>query len=468
MGLASNRYRFVVLAIGLMCLTSICSNYIIINFTFICMKDDLSELRQSENGTVRGLYDYTQSERSTIIWAVAVGTIVGTFPINYLYVAYGAKYPFLCAGILSIISTIFIPSCAKSGLPFLIFARFLQGLAYSADFAAIGLICVRWAPLSEMAIYIALLTSFTPVSAIVTNAITGFLCTSPFGWKSSFYLHAGFGVVCFTLWVIFYTDEPENCRAVSKKEIRLIQKDKSAEHIEHKKDVPYKAILSSPVILCVWFNAFCEMTFIILLSTYSPIYFRAIFGFGLEVTGLLVSLTTIAQLPFKLTAGFLSDRITFFTETTKMKFFNTVSVGLVGVMFCYVGFIPVEYKWVAVATFAMIHSFSSWNCGGFYKCGTFVARLFRLVCRQHAHIVIATIQFMKCVALFAAPALVDFVVHDDSNKMQWATVFAIAGVVMIVANLMAYPLFTDQPATWTTSKKIDEEGTSMDHLNHNR
>ncbi|VDO93773.1 unnamed protein product [Heligmosomoides polygyrus] len=48
------------------------------------------------------------------------------------------------------------------------------GLAYSADFAAIGLICVRWAPLSETAIYIAILTSFTPVSAIATNAIAGF------------------------------------------------------------------------------------------------------------------------------------------------------------------------------------------------------------------------------------------------------------------------------------------------------
>lgn len=53
--------------------------------------------------------------------------------------------------------------------------QLFQGLAYSADFAAIGLICVRWAPLSETAIYIAILTSFTPVSAIATNAIAGFV-----------------------------------------------------------------------------------------------------------------------------------------------------------------------------------------------------------------------------------------------------------------------------------------------------
>lgn len=410
----------------------------------------MSEVVEGENGTLRSAYDYTQPQKSAIIWAVAVGTITGTFPINYLYIKCGARYPFLAAGIVSIFSTFLIPVSAKLGLPLLIFVRFLQGLAYSADFAAIGLICVRWAPLSETAIYIAILTSFTPVSAIATNAIAGFLCASSYGWQSSYYLHSAFGIVAFMLWYMFYTDRPEECHRVTKQELLLIQKDKSAEHIEHRSDVPYKAIFASPVILCVWLNAFCEMTSIILLSTYSPVYFRRIFGFGLETTGLLVSLTTVAQLPFKLSAGFLSDRINFLSETVKMNIFNTVAVGFVGVMFTFVGFLPLQLKWVAVIVFSLIHSFSSCNCGGFYKCGTLVAR-------QHAHVVIAMIQFTKCIALFAAPALVNLVVDDDSDKAQWAVVFAVAGAVMIAANLISYPIFTDRPASWTSAKTTAEE-----------
>ncbi|KIH54633.1 transporter, major facilitator family protein [Ancylostoma duodenale] len=286
--------------------------------------------------TFKSAYDYTQTEKSSIIWAVAIGTIIGTFPINYFYIKYGARYPFLIAGITSTLSTFLIPAAARLGLTAL-----LVGLAYSADFAAIGLVCVRWAPLSETAIYIAFLTSFTPISAIITNAVTGL-------------------------------------------------KDKSAEHIEHKKDVPYK------------------MSAMILLSTYSPTYFRNVFGFKVETTGLLVSLTTVAQLPCKLAAGLASDRIKFLSEKVKMNIFNTLAVGVVGAMFCFVG--------------------------------------------QHAHVVIATIQFMKCVALFTAPALVNAVVDDDSNKMQWAVVFVCCGVVMIIANLLSFPVFTDQPAPWTTSK----------------
>ncbi|KAK6023467.1 hypothetical protein OSTOST_10747, partial [Ostertagia ostertagi] len=127
--------------------------------------------------------------------------------------------------------------------------------------------------------------------------------------QSSYYLHGICGVIVFTLWFILYKDDPQLCKRVSKKELTFIQNDKSVDHIEHKQDVPYKALLTSPVILCVWFNAFCEMSSMIMLSTYAPIYFRRIFGFAVETTGVLISLTTVAQLPFKLVAAYCSDRI---------------------------------------------------------------------------------------------------------------------------------------------------------------
>lgn len=50
-----------------------------------------------------------------------------------------------------------------------------QGLAYAANFGAIGTLCVRWAPLTEVSIFISVLTSFTPVSAVVTNPLSGWV-----------------------------------------------------------------------------------------------------------------------------------------------------------------------------------------------------------------------------------------------------------------------------------------------------
>ncbi|KIH60333.1 hypothetical protein ANCDUO_09418 [Ancylostoma duodenale] len=49
--------------------------------------DDFS----SADNTSLTTLDYTPTEKSAIIWAVAIGTIVGTFPVNYFYTKYGAS-----------------------------------------------------------------------------------------------------------------------------------------------------------------------------------------------------------------------------------------------------------------------------------------------------------------------------------------------------------------------------------------
>ncbi|VDL68001.1 unnamed protein product [Nippostrongylus brasiliensis] len=129
---------------------------------------------------------------------------------------------------------------AHLGLPSLLFFRFVQGLAYSADFAAIGILCVRWAPLSQMSIFISTLTCFSSLSVIITDPAAAWLCDSSLGWRSAFYFHAAAGVVLFTLWAILYRDDPQLHPSVSEKELKKIQKDKTQAHIERTGFVPYK------------------------------------------------------------------------------------------------------------------------------------------------------------------------------------------------------------------------------------
>ncbi|KAK6014323.1 hypothetical protein OSTOST_20318, partial [Ostertagia ostertagi] len=122
----ANRFRYVILCLGLMCLTSVCSNYVIINFTFICMVNDDAEQIAAGNGSFRGRYEYTPLEKSEITWAVAVGTIVGTVPINYWYIRSGARWPFFVSGMMSVVSTALLPTAAYLGLRYLLVFRFIQ------------------------------------------------------------------------------------------------------------------------------------------------------------------------------------------------------------------------------------------------------------------------------------------------------------------------------------------------------
>lgn len=72
------------------------------------------------------VHKYTQTEKSTLIWAVAVGSIVGTFPFNYFYTQHGGRFVFLIAGLISIVSTALVPLAASLGLWVFSAVRFFQ------------------------------------------------------------------------------------------------------------------------------------------------------------------------------------------------------------------------------------------------------------------------------------------------------------------------------------------------------
>ncbi|KAK6732712.1 hypothetical protein RB195_016837 [Necator americanus] len=408
----------------------------------------------SSNDTSDTILDYTPTEKSAIIWAVAIGTIVGTFPVNYFYTKYGARWPFFVAGMMSAISTLLMPIAAYFDLKVLLFLRLLQGLAYAANFGAIGTLCVRWAPLTEVSIFISVLTSFTPVSAVVTNPLSGWLCNTNSGWPSAFYSHAAFCFVVFLLWIICYRDDPQLHPSVSEKELGKIQKNKTRAHIERDSFVPYKAILQNKVIWIVWFNAFVEMVAVTLVLTYAPLYFHVILGYDIGLTGTLVSLSAIIHLPIKFVGGIISDQLTSVSERHRMWFFNTIAVGLAGVFCALIGIFPADWGKTGVAMFTLVTTCMGLNTGGFYKCGTLSAR-------QYAHVVLTVIQFMKCVALFVAPATVAMFVSDEAQYDQWRYVFWLHGIFLIVANFMFFPIATDQPASFTniTRESKNDEAT---------
>ncbi|CAJ0923390.1 unnamed protein product, partial [Mesorhabditis belari] len=478
MGLLTHRFRYIVVFGCFLCLTAINSNYITMNFTFICMKDDMTGAIKNDNGTFVSRYDYTPMEKSYIVWAVAAGTILGTFPINWGYIHYGARFPFLIAGTLSALSTALVPFAASFSYPFLLGLRFVQGLAYSADFAAIGLVTVRWAPLAETGVFIAAMTSFTPVSTTITNPVSGWICDSSLGWKWAFYAHAIATVIFFLGWLWYYTDNPSTHPRVDSKELKKIQEGKTEAHIKGDSFVPYLEICKNKTILVVWFNSFGEMTTVTLLLTYMPlylnteiiknpviivvwlnslaemfsgisiltympIYFHTVLGFDVVTTGILAAVSSFMHAPLKYASGYFSDRIHSINEIKKMQVCNFIAVGFAGIFCILIGIVKRAAGGVlAVVFFTGVYLSMSANCGGFYKCGT-------LVSRQYAHFVLATIQFMKCVALVAAPASWAIFVRDETDVVQWSYVFYLNGAVLIVANILFLFVCTDQPAAFT-------------------
>ncbi|CAI2354283.1 unnamed protein product [Caenorhabditis sp. 36 PRJEB53466] len=443
-------YRFLVMIVAFFCLMSIFSNYTIMNFAFICMKDDMHGAVPDANGTLRSIYDYSSTEKAQLIWAVAIGTILGTVPYNWMYVKYGARHVFLTAGVISLVATSFTPTAAQNSYLLLLFIRLIQGIAYAADFAVIGIICVKWAPQDEVAFFVSVLTVFSPFATVITTSVTGFLCTSNLGWRASFYIHSIAGAACFVLWLIVYSDDPLSHSSVTSQELANIQKGKSAAHFTTNREIPYMKMVTNSALICTWFNAFMDLSMSIMIITYSPIYLNGVLELPIEKTAVIIGITNFAQLPFKFGAAFISDRITFINPKTKMLIFNTISCGIVSILFGGFGFIPKEKSWLALVLLAVINCLMSTNCAGFYQCG-------RHVSQQFADVVIAAIQFCKCLALFFVPAVVAITVSDEEDRSQWAHAFLVMSALLLVANFSAYFFFTDEPAEFTRQNEHEVE-----------
>uniref|UniRef100_A0AC34RMG2 Major facilitator superfamily (MFS) profile domain-containing protein n=1 Tax=Panagrolaimus sp. JU765 TaxID=591449 RepID=A0AC34RMG2_9BILA len=309
-----------------------------------------------------------------LMWAVAVGSIIGTFPFNSLYNHFGARYVFFTAGIVSAMATIMIPTAASWGFGYFLAFRFIQGLVYSADFAALGVICVRWASLKQSAIFISILTCFSPFSVAITNPVSGFLCESKWGWPSVYYSHGIACLIVFILWIISYTDEPATHKAVSGIELEKIHRGKTEAHKTRDSYVPYWQICKNPVILAVWLNSLTDLVSGIFLLTYTPTYLKSVLHYDVEHTGWLGALPGVSHIPIKLFCGFLSDGIKTVSERKKLMIFNSIALIVPAIMYIGLGFVPKEYPIVAVALFTGINGFIGANCGGFYKCGILVSR----------------------------------------------------------------------------------------------
>lgn len=93
----------------------------------MCLQDNhpvvsLSQLSKKEVQ----MYTYSSNEKAFLMWSVAIGSIIGTFPFSYLYTCYGARYVLLFAGVLSAVSTALIPLAASISLHYFLVLRFIQ------------------------------------------------------------------------------------------------------------------------------------------------------------------------------------------------------------------------------------------------------------------------------------------------------------------------------------------------------
>ncbi|CAD5220880.1 unnamed protein product [Bursaphelenchus okinawaensis] len=445
-----NRFRHFLIVIALACLSIVNSNITAFNQVIMCIKN--------ETDSSEPHYPITISEEAWLQQAIGVGSLLGTFPYNYGFSKIGAKYLFGVCGFISGICGALTPLAAKSGFWWFFTMRFIQGFIFSADFSMVGLLITKWSPLNRSAFTVSLLTLFTPISSVITFALSGPACESSMGWPILYYGLAVATFVCFTLWFVFYNDEPANNRFLSQEEYDLISEGKNKEEMAKKQtNIPYMKIFKSPTIWTVWYNAFADMFSSFFFYAYIGRFHVHVLKFDTITAGYLAALPPAPFIITKLFFGYANDRMTCCSERIKINIFNTVDVMGMGIFLFATGAIPPEYWYLTITALCLTYVSMSFAGGAFYKCA-------HLAARQYSSFVIAMIQFLKSVSLLTVPSLFALVIRtdEDLDKMErWRPAFFTLAGLMFSAGFLFYFFSTADPLPFTkTGESSSEDETA--------
>ncbi|KAL6728986.1 hypothetical protein Aduo_000083 [Ancylostoma duodenale] len=437
----TNRTRYVVLTLCIICLTLIFSNSLALNFTIICMDDVRSDYRLSlsTNETHEPHWIDSSAHVNSLFSAIAIGCLIGTIPSTFLIHKLGLCTTMTIYGMITTLATLGFPFAVRAGFTAVFIMRVLQGISTALSFPATGLIPSQWSTIKATGTFIAILSCHVQFCNIFTMPVSGFLCESSFGWPSVFYLQGILSALAFTTFFFFYKDDPSLHRNVSSTELRKISVGK---HSEKKQAIPYRAIITDPCILGVWLSTIGGNLGFQIFLLYGPTYMNKVLQLDVTSTGFATALPHILSAIVKFVVGPISDRATCIPGRWRLIFFAAFSQGMMATCILLLAYITNPSLAQAAYTAAIV--FSGINVVGIVKCA-------QLVARQHAHFVMSVISLLLCAIILLIPVAVN-IVCPDNTPVQWSHLFLGISIIVVVANAPFAFVARSDPAPWTGNK----------------
>ncbi|KAI6190591.1 Sodium-dependent phosphate transport protein 1 [Aphelenchoides bicaudatus] len=441
-----HKTRFVIMILSAICLSAIMANSLTLNFTVICMVDEIDNSTLTQTNSTEPPPMFSEAQQSWLFAAIAIGTIIGTLPINYVCSNFGVRKSFTVYGLISAVSTCLIPMSVNAGFYLVFIMRVLQGFSVATSFPAMGSIISEWSTTKRSGFYIALLSIHLQMGSVITMPLSGELCESRFGWPAVYYLLGVATFVLFIMFFFFYCDSAEMHRNVSSKELQVIHKNKP--HLiksdeDEKSNVPYREMFTDlPVLGCV-LSAFSSNVGYNIFVQFGPVYLHEVLGFDVQKTGFIAAVPALICIAVKFAAAPVSDTLPI-SARGRVILFATVSQCCMGCCFIALAFLPSGMPLVAQALFTGAIVFSGLNCVG-------VIKSVQLISGKYAYILMATFGFTNSIIVLILPFVVTFVAPDNTRE-EWRRILVFIAALVITAILFFDWTAEATPRPWSLSK----------------
>ncbi|MGW3623996.1 MFS transporter [Streptomyces sp. NPDC000880] len=198
---------------------------------------------------------------------------------------------------------------AVSGYGSLLATRMLLGAGEAAGYPAGGKVIRDWAPQSERGTASAWLNSGAYAGPAVGALIVGWLVTD-FGWRASFIVTGGAGLILAVFWYVLYR-RPEEARWLGAAEREMILQDRepAAAATPVRTTVALRTLLRSRTMWGLALSQGCAGYTLYLFMTWLPSYLETTRGMDVLKSSAFTAIPYAAAVVFGLVLGRFSDRL---------------------------------------------------------------------------------------------------------------------------------------------------------------
>jgi ACS family glucarate transporter-like MFS transporter len=189
--------------------------------------------------------------------------------------------------------------------------RFLLGAGEAIIYPASNQFVARWIPSKERGVANGVIFAGVGVGAGVTPPLITFLLIH-YGWRLSFWISAGIGLLVGVVWYAISRDTPEGHPRVSAAELASIQAGRTfgpATGVEQKELVSWTTILKSKEVWAITFSYFCYGYVAWIFLGWFYIYLKEVRRLDLKSSATHTSLLFLAMAACAPLGGVLSDQL---------------------------------------------------------------------------------------------------------------------------------------------------------------
>jgi len=197
---------------------------------------------------------------------------------------------------------------AATGYQSLVATRFLFGAGEAGAFPSMTRSLSRWFPQRERGKANGVMFFGSRVGGMLSVPVA-LVLINRWGWRLSFVIVGGVGLVWAAAWFAWYRDRPSQHPAVSASELAWIEQDRPRQNGpgEHEARTPWRALLRSRNLYAICAMYFTYGYGLYFYFTWLPTYLIRVLGFGKEDAGLLAGLPFFCAGVANLTGGWLTD-----------------------------------------------------------------------------------------------------------------------------------------------------------------